>query len=175
MFCNSTRRTHCCIAIATLVMSVCHCVTLYIHCLSCWSKGKENAVTILKILDITHCIKFSCLGNQAPDKRVYLHDFEKRDQHFIYFGAVILAFFDQEDKLFPLGCYVFWLWDCSGITMAHHQWWYYSQHMVLFQFIQGIQILAFLFTIVSLNFGYCHLSDFEITDYNLANWFLVFI
>lgn len=59
-----------------------------------------------KMVDITHCIKFSCLGNQAPDICVSLHDFKKQDQHFIYFGPGILAFFDQEDKLFPVGCYV---------------------------------------------------------------------
>jgi len=56
--------------------------------------------------------------------------------------------------------------DHDGIV---HSIWF------LFHFIQGVQILAFLFAIVGRNLGYHFFSDFEITDHSLAKCFPVYI
>jgi hypothetical protein len=37
MYLNSTQRMHCCISMAIMVTWMCHCVTLHVHCLSCYS------------------------------------------------------------------------------------------------------------------------------------------
>jgi len=82
---------------------------------------EKIAVTVLKILDIT--IKFSCLGNWAPQICAPLHDVKKQDQlfflspsprPFVRVGGVV-----REPCLLPAGCYVFWLWACSAIYMTH--------------------------------------------------------
>ena len=119
-----------------------------------------------------HCIKFSCLANQAPEICAPLHEVEKQDQHCLHFGAChSCLFWSRWQVCCPLDT-MSWLWGCD--THDSSPRWHCSQHMVLSHFIQ-VQILAFLFAIVGRNLGYHLFSDFEISDHSLADWFLACI
>jgi len=118
MLCNNAR-THCCIAIATLLMSICHCVALCtLPVLKLRKRKCSNCTANIR----HHCIKFSYLGNRVPEICAPLHDVKKQDHHFFLLppfgeggGGVV------RETLLPVGCYVFWLWGYSGIRMTRLQ------------------------------------------------------
>ena len=126
MLCNNTRRTHCCITTATLLMSICHSVAVYVHCMS-WSSEKHIAVTILKILHIT--IKFSCLDNRAPEICAPLHDIKRQAQHFFLaiptpFGRVsgshVCCLLDATS--FGCGSVLEYAWLVPSDDTVHNVW-----------------------------------------------------
>jgi len=147
-------------------MSLCQCVALYVHCLS-WSEGKEIAVTTLKILDIT--IKFSCLGNPAPEICAPLHDVKKQDQHF-FLPSPLLGGCCQGDMF--VAC---WMLSFGCGPVLEYAWLVSSDGMFSSVLFKAFRFWLFLLVVVGQNFSYDHLCDFEITDRSLGNWFLVFI